>query len=138
MAGERCIEWGGARNAGGYGVMPKAVHGSRLAHRAALAEKLRRPVQGEARHTCDNPPCINPEHLLEGSHAENMADAAARNRTARGPRKTTCVRGHDVTSAGRREGSGGCVACRKEDNVLQAQRRREARHNRGLVRRKKG
>jgi hypothetical protein len=36
------------------------------------------------RHTCDNPRCCNPRHLLSGTHAENVADKVARNRQAKG------------------------------------------------------
>jgi hypothetical protein len=30
------------------------------------------------RHTCDNPPCCNPGHLLDGTQADNLADARER------------------------------------------------------------
>lgn len=86
MAGETpCVEWGGARNAQGYGVMPKAVHGSRLAHRAALAEKLGRAVQGVSRHTCDNPPCVNPDHLIEGTQSDKQCRQSGTRSPARRP-----------------------------------------------------
>ena len=37
-------------------------------------------------HTCDNPPCVNPEHLFLGTMAANVADRDAKGRTARGTR----------------------------------------------------
>lgn len=37
-------------------------------------------------HLCDNPPCYRYDHLRIGSHAENMADCAAKGRFARGER----------------------------------------------------
>lgn len=38
------------------------------------------------RHRCDNPPCCNPSHLELGTHQDNVNDAVARGRTARGDR----------------------------------------------------
>lgn len=35
-------------------------------------------------HTCDNPLCVNPAHLYEGSQLQNMADRRDRGRTALG------------------------------------------------------
>lgn len=35
------------------------------------------------RHTCDNPRCINPQHLLIGTQADNNRDRAERKRSAR-------------------------------------------------------
>jgi hypothetical protein len=32
------------------------------------------------RHTCDNPSCINPDHLILGTQADNVADREARGR----------------------------------------------------------
>lgn len=35
-------------------------------------------------HSCDNPPCCNPEHLRYGTHRENCDDKVARGRGPRG------------------------------------------------------
>jgi hypothetical protein len=34
------------------------------------------------RHTCDNPPCCNPAHLLWGTHRDNKIDSIERGRAA--------------------------------------------------------
>ena len=36
------------------------------------------------RHICDNPMCINPEHLIKGTHNDNVQDRVNRNRSAYG------------------------------------------------------
>ena len=36
----------------------------------------------QAMHTCDNPPCVNPDHLLVGRAKDNTADSMAKGRYA--------------------------------------------------------
>ena len=46
-------------------------------------------IEGKlVRHTCDNPRCINGQHLLLGSHADNMQDVVDRDRQAIKPALT--------------------------------------------------
>jgi HNH endonuclease len=42
------------------------------------------PLGMEVLHSCDNPICINPEHLSLGTHKKNMVDAGDRKRMAYG------------------------------------------------------
>lgn len=79
-----CWIWRGARDAAGYGVV--RVDGkSRRAHRVSW-ELHRGPIPDGMLvcHRCDNPPCVNPDHLFVGTHGDNQADKVAKGRQARG------------------------------------------------------
>lgn len=80
-----CIEHKGCLNNMGYGqVRRKGV--THLAHRLVAAEKFGAvAIVGKVvRHSCDNPKCVNPDHLELGTQAQNLADMVNRNRQARG------------------------------------------------------
>ena len=56
-----------------------------LAHRVAYSLSHESgPGTRIIRHSCDNPKCCNPVHLLSGTHQDNSADAAERGRLACG------------------------------------------------------
>lgn len=53
-----------------------------LAHRAAYLAWVSSDLGDlHVLHACDNPPCINPEHLRAGTNAENVGDRIERKRT---------------------------------------------------------
>jgi len=56
------------------------------------------PIGLESRHTCDNPICVNPRHIVPGTHSENVRDCVERGRHPEAI-KTMCVRGHEFTPA---------------------------------------
>lgn len=78
-AGESaCWTWGGRRNKAGYGWFDY-LGVPRLAHRVSFTIVNGEPKQSVL-HRCDNPPCVNPHHLYDGSAAQNAADRDSRNR----------------------------------------------------------
>lgn len=46
------------------------------------------------RHSCDNPPCCNPDHLLIGTQQDNVNDMIERGRYRGSGRREKCKRGH--------------------------------------------
>jgi hypothetical protein len=75
-----CWEWTRARRQNGYGVVQIAGRQWK-AHRASyVAHYEVDPGALFVLHQCDNPACINPAHLVLGSHADNMRDKFAKGR----------------------------------------------------------
>lgn len=72
-----CLVWSGAKNHGGYGMFSDGKKlGERLTHRIAWTLAAKRPIPANAvvRHTCHNRACCNPQHLVVGTHRDNMRD----------------------------------------------------------------
>lgn len=86
---DECWPWKGGTHSG-YGVFHPTKHSTVRAPRFALSLALGRELAKSAFacHRCDNPPCVNPAHLFEGSNDENMADMVAKQRQARGSMKS--------------------------------------------------
>lgn len=82
---DECWPWTGSLNKG-YGVIAVAGSKVRIAHDVAWESHHGRalPKGMVVRHSCDNPPCVNPAHLLLGTHGDNSQDKVDRNRQAKG------------------------------------------------------
>lgn len=80
-----CFLWFGATNRSGYGNIGIGKSRTRLATHVSL-ELAGRPVPPGmfACHHCDNPSCVNPDHLFIGTHLENAKDMCRKGR--QGPR----------------------------------------------------
>lgn len=90
-----CWSWRGGKDASGYGTLVGGVlegqSGKYLkAHRVSW-ELHYGPIPDGlfVLHRCDNPPCCNPKHLFLGTAGDNIRDAVAKGRTAKGERNGT-------------------------------------------------
>lgn len=79
---DKCWPWGGNLNANGYGRI--AFGGKKwIASRLMAEVKVGRGLAHEefACHTCDNPRCVNPDHLFVGTAADNTRDMWVKGRS---------------------------------------------------------
>lgn len=90
-----CIDHGQKGNKKGYGKTSRGRNTNVLIHRAVYCDAHGLPLSAidglVIRHTCDNPRCINPLHLVKGTHQDNVRDRVERGRTARGEGHGNCT-----------------------------------------------
>lgn len=133
---DSCWLWTACKNKKGYGqIVLRKKHW--LAHRLSYTVfKGGIPDGMFVCHSCDNPSCLNPDHLWVGSSLDNQRDSHSKGRTSyakNGPqhqRRSHCRIGHDylvtgiyeqVKSDGRVSRS--CMECRKVSEKNRASRR---------------
>ncbi len=79
-----CLLWTAGSDKDGYGKFQISIGHTRQihvrAHRFALATRIGRVPEELVLHSCDTPPCCNPNHLSEGSQSINLIQCAVRGR----------------------------------------------------------
>jgi hypothetical protein len=79
----QCWVWTSATDRAGYGLLGGRAP-MRQAHRLSYLLAYGDPGDYHVCHTCDNPPCVRPEHLFLGDDAANLGDMATKGRSAWG------------------------------------------------------
>jgi len=125
-----CWLWTGAANAAGYGrlyVWPEGKH--QKAHRISYELHVGAIPDGMfVCHRCDNPSCVNPQHLFIGTRQDNVDDMNRKGRH-RNQKKTHCPKGHAFTPDNlaahelKRSGGRTCKTCERARSLRRSMER---------------
>lgn len=76
-----CWEWTSSKTSSGHGNVRDDLGRTTVAHRVSW-ELCRGDIPAglQVLHSCDNPPCVNPDHLWLGTNLENMQDKVKKGR----------------------------------------------------------
>jgi hypothetical protein len=106
--GDGCWLWTGCDRGNGYGCLK--VQGKLVsAHRVAFVIGHGRQPDGLVCHACDNPRCVRPSHLFDGSPLDNVRDMEAKGRSSRtrGERQWNAVLTTELVRAIREKSANG-------------------------------
>ncbi len=109
-----CWEWMGTKNRGGYGSFLHSYQVKKGAHQISW-EIHYGPIPSGlcVLHKCDNPGCVNPEHLFLGTKRDNTLDMVKKRR--HNPKKEfVCRDGHTKHHNGKRLV---CKECARINNI---------------------
>lgn len=104
-----CWLWSGAMRKNGYGSISyrnKTIPAHRFSYAAFVAPI---PVGLHVCHRCDNPSCVNPDHLFVGTRSDNMIDCSKKGRH-RYSGRDRCKHGHPLSVQGGRRV---CLECHR-------------------------
>ena len=86
-----CWIWNGRKSPDGYGKfrIKRRENGS---HRISWQISNGKIPKGKyICHHCDNPPCVNPDHLFLGTNQDNVNDMKAKGRSPRGEQRPNSI-----------------------------------------------
>ena len=111
-----CWIWSGAKNQNGYGNI--LYNGrNKLAHRVAYELIFGKILDDKfCLHSCDNPACVNPDHLRLGTQFDNVQDMHAKNRALKGYRGKSIRKKEWIKILEFYHHS--CALCGKNDNEI--------------------
>jgi len=75
-----CWIWTGGHNESGYGMFRTKSGKHERAHRYQWYISHGKAPSLHVLHKCDNPPCVRPDHLLEGNDLDNVTDCISKGR----------------------------------------------------------
>ena len=127
-----CWIWTGKISVHGYGIIVLPGKLEIGAHRVSyLIHRGDIPSGMFVCHRCDNPPCVNPDHLFVGSNLDNVADMTAKGRAKnQNTDATECKHGHPFTPVNTyvdKRGHRACKECVRRNSRQYQLRLREKR-----------
>jgi hypothetical protein len=109
----RCWVWTGSLNDSGRGQVRFDGGITKLAHRVAWFLTHGSFPKHQACHKCDNPPCVRPSHLFDGTQKENLDDMVTKGRSVnQNTGKTHCPQSHPYDHVDPATGWKSCRRCK--------------------------